>query len=120
PITDGTIRIREDTGTTPGETVREVDFVSATSGWNGAEFSEPYSVTAGETYFVTFQSALEYREFIAESGPGETILTYYWTPDVGRTWNGPYTFAGRRMIEFYAPGETTCYADCDESGDLDF
>jgi hypothetical protein len=119
-ISNGTIRLREDTGTTPGEILREVDFSSGSSGWNGAAFAEPYPVTAGETYFVSFWAALDYKEFQAQSGPGETILTYYWTPDVGRTWNGPYTFAGRRMIEFYAPEAGGCYADCDESGGLDF
>ncbi len=118
-IADGTIRLREDTGSTPGATLREVDFMSASSGWNGAAFAEPYAVTAGETYFVTFQSSLDYKEFIAEEGPGGVVLTYYWTPDGGVRWNGPFTFAGRRMIEFYAPG-AGCYADCDASGGLDF
>jgi len=116
-ISDGTIRLREDTGTTPGAVLREVGFTSASSGWNGAAFAEPYPVTAGETYFVTFYTVGSYREFIAEEGPGGVVLTYYWTRD--GSWNGPFTFAGRRMIEFYAP-EDGCYADCDESGELDF
>ena len=75
---------------------------------------------AGETYFVTFQSRSgDYRKFICEDLPSAVVLTYYWTPDGGITWNGPFTFAGRRMIEFYMPGDS-CYADCDASGGLDF
>jgi hypothetical protein len=121
PIAAGTIRLREDTGVKPGATLREVDFSSTTDGWNGAPFSEPYAVVAGQTYFVTFQSRSgDYRKFICEDLPGVVVLTYYWTPDGGVLWNGPFTFAGRRMIEFYMPEDTGCYADCDESGALDF
>ena len=119
PITDGIIRLREDTGGVPGGVLREVRFSSTASGWNGAAFGVPYSVVAGETYFVTFNSiANDYREFICLNVPEATVLQYYWQPEGGgASWNGPFTFAGRRMIEFYG-GDLSCYADFDEDGDL--
>ena len=129
-IQSGTIRLRVDTGGSPGAVLREVDFNSSTTGWNGASFATPYPVVAGQTYFVTFQSNVaspqgDYRRFIAEEGPGGQVLTYYWTPDGGRTWNGPFTFAGRRMIKMYEP-ESSCDAcdmNCDgvvDASDIEF
>ena len=119
PITNGIIRLREDTGTVPGAVLREVSFSSTTSGWNGVEFDEPYAVVAGQTYFVAFNSlANDYREFICQNIPSATVLTYYWQPEGGgAAWNGPFTFAGRRMIEFYAPGDG-CRVDLDGDGSL--
>ena len=119
PITDGIIRLREDTGTRPGATLREVRFASTTSGWNGAPFDEPFAVEAGRTYFVSFNSLRnDYREFICLNVPEATVLTYYWQPEgAGDNWNGPFTFAGRRMIEFYG-ADASCYADFDQDGAL--
>ena len=118
PISDGIIRLREDTGTTPGAVLREVRFSSASSGWNGAPFDEPFAVEAGRTYFVSFNSLTnDYREFICQDVPDAVVLTYYWQPEGGgAAWNGPFTFAGRRMIEFY--GDDACYADFDGDGSL--
>jgi hypothetical protein len=120
PIQSGTIRVRVDTGSTPGAVLREVDFSSTTTGWNGAPFDEPIAVTAGQTYFVSFQSNVpppqgDYHQFIAQEGPGGQVLTYYWTSDGGRSWNGPFTFAGRRMIKMYEPESSCdpCDMNCD-------
>jgi len=118
PVSEGIIRLREDTGVTPGAILREVRFSSSTTGWNGAAFDEPYAVEAGRTYFVTFNSLTEdYREFICQDVPEATVLTYYWQPEGGgAAWNGPFTFAGRRMIQFF--GGSACYADFDGDGSL--
>jgi hypothetical protein len=120
-IQSGTIRVREDTGTTPGDVLREVGFSASQAGWNGERFGEALPVQAGRTYFVTFQShGQDYRQFVAEPLAGHVVLTYYWTPDGGRTWNGPFSGgAGRRMITFYGL-EGGCYPDCDGNETLDF
>ncbi len=120
PISSGVIRIREDTGGQPGATVREVEFSSGQAGWNGAAFENAYPVVAGNTYFVSFQSRThDYTKFIAVEDPSGVVLTYYWTPDNGQSWNGPFTFAGRRMIQFFEPGGgcDPCDTNCDGTVD---
>jgi len=103
-ITDGVIRLREDTGTTPGAILAQATFNATGTDWHGAEFDFSYPIDAGQTYFVTFESSNSYTDYLAEGGE---LLTYYWTPRGGSEWNGPYDWAGARMIEFYAPGEDT-------------
>jgi len=119
PIAEGVIRLRVDTGGAPGAVLREVAFSSGTSGWNGAPFDEPYPVEAGQSYFVTFQSLLaEYREFVAQDGPGALLLPMYWSPTAAPPWNGPFTDPStRRPIRFFE-GAPSCYADLDGDGVL--
>ena len=121
PIPNGVIRLRADTGAGPGAVLRQVNFSSGQTGWNGAPFATPYAVFAGHTYFVTFQSiGAEYEQYIAQSGPGEIVMTYYVTLD-GSTWNGPFQGTpGRRMIKFYKPGPAGCQGDFNCDGTIDF
>lgn len=110
------IRLREDTGGAPGAILREITFNAPSLGWNGAVFSTPYTVTAGQSYFVTMASAThDYTDFIAETG---VILTYYWTINGQKNWNGPFSGApGRRKIKFYEPkGGPACLGDLDDDG----
>ncbi|MCG3132429.1 MAG: hypothetical protein FLDDKLPJ_03274 [Phycisphaerae bacterium] len=97
-INSGTIRLRVDTGGTPGAILREVNFNASGIGWHGAPFSQSYAVEAGQTYFVTFYSSNDYSNYLAEGG---VHLTYYWTPNGQSNWNGPFDWAGHRMIQFY-------------------
>lgn len=115
-IPSGLIRLREDTGSVPGQVLREVAFSSNTEGWNGAAFSQPYPVVAGQSYFVCFYSSADYQRYVAQDGQGARILTYYWTNNNGQTWNGPFSGTpGRRMIKFYRPSATCdpCDTNCD-------
>ncbi|MEQ9097298.1 MAG: GC-type dockerin domain-anchored protein [Phycisphaerales bacterium] len=119
-IADGVIRLRENDGGQPGAILREVSFSSTSTGWGGDVFGTPYTVTAGDQYFVTFSSLVaDYRDFVAVDHPDAVQMTYFWQPfDSGSSWNGPFSGApGRRPIMFYG-GDLSCYADFDEDGDL--
>ncbi len=98
PIRSGTTRLRVDTGQKPGEVLRQIPFSSQSTGWGGAPFDQPYHIVAGKTYFVSMHGSNSYRDFLGEGG---VHLTYYWTVNGQENWNGPYTWAGHRMIKFY-------------------
>lgn len=98
PISSGTIRLRRDTGQQPGEVLRQVFYSSNSTGWGGAEFSEPYPIEAGQTYFVSMHCVHDYSDFLAAGG---VHLTYYWTVNGVENWNGPFNWAGHRMIKFF-------------------
>jgi hypothetical protein len=118
-IADGIIRLRAVEGGAPGEILREVRFSTTTVGWGGGTF-EPFTVQAGDQYFVTFASVRgDYRDFVATDAPSAVQMQYFWQPvDSGSSWNGPFSGApGRRPIMFYTGGEA-CYADFDGDGDL--
>lgn len=111
-----TVRIRVDTGTTPGQVLRTVFFSSGLEGWQGAEFDEPPHVEAGETYFVSVHNTGEYTNYIAED-TGER-LDYYWKAgdsDATTGWQGPWInlVTGVRMIQFYGivDGGDECEGD---------
>ena len=115
PVIHGTTRLREDTGTVPGAILRETTFASAATGWNGAQFSEPYPVIAGETYFVTFSvTDTSIADYLSEGG---IYLTYYWAWEGTEDWVGPWTVNGNRMIQFYTADP--CLGDVNGDGDID-
>lgn len=105
-IPSGTIRLREDTGAAPGAVLRSVNFSASDTGWHGAPFTESYAIEAGHTYFVTFYGSSDYTDYLAQGG---VHLTYYWTPNGQQNWNGPYDWAGHRMIQFWGDRDS---GDC--------
>ena len=118
-MADGVIRLRANDGGRPGEVLREVRFSTTETGWGGGLFDTPYTVFAGEQYFVTFSSLRgDYRDFVAVDHPDAVQMQYFWQPfDSGAGWNGPFSGpAGRRPIMFYTGA--SCYADLDGDGDL--
>lgn len=110
------VRLREDTGGEPGEILREVTYNVPKLGWHGALFDEPYHVQADETYFVTMTSVSDiYSSYLAEGG---VHLTYYWTINGTENWNGPYDWAGHRMLKFFSKAIPDCPADLDGDGNV--
>jgi hypothetical protein len=116
PVSGGIIRLREDSGSTPGPVLGQAAYSSNSTGFSGASFANPYPVVAGQTYFVSMQAGNEYHEFLGEGG---IHLTYYWTIGGTTNWNGPYTWAGNRMIKFYEPEAGGCVGDLNGDGYTD-
>lgn len=118
-VTNCIVRLRKDTGTTPGDIMREVMYSFAGIGWHGEPFAESVEIKAGETFFVTMSSPIDlYTNYVAEGGEQ---LTYYWSVIDQDLWNGPFSGpAGARIIRFFGNVGSPCAEDLDGSGDVGF
>jgi parallel beta-helix repeat protein len=94
-----TIRFREDVDGRPGDVLREVTFqLSGTSGFQGADFTSSYPVTAGSRYWVGFYSEQETGSHFASSGDA---IEHYVDWDLDGVWDaGPITWLSP-MLKFY-------------------
>jgi len=107
-----TVTFREDVGNKPATLLREVTFpLSGGSGFQGADFTTFYFVTAGTRYWVGFHSEQATGSHFALTG----VTVEEWVdPDLDGDFDGgPFNWL-RPMIKFYKPGAV---ADEDEDSD---
>ncbi|HEY5744241.1 MAG TPA: PEP-CTERM sorting domain-containing protein [Terrimicrobiaceae bacterium] len=97
---DFTIRVRESFNGVPGDILGESTSQLSSSGFQGSEFSLPFSVVAGEDYWVGFYSQFETGSHFATAG---NLITEYADLNLDGVWDvGPLTWL-RPMMKFYAP-----------------
>ncbi len=79
----------DDTNTYPGALLSKGDFIMTSPlAWQGADLSEDVVLTAGQTYWVAWQTLSGAIHSRADSG---TSVTYTYSYDGGDGWSGTYS-----------------------------